>query len=76
MILIALILTALNFFMKYHIRSTIWFLLLGIQICLQNIVTLILIIAICTIIDEFVLTPLKKKFKDKYTINKEIDRRM
>lgn len=73
---LALILTFLNIILKYSIRSTIWILLLGVYACLDNILVLILLIAISTIIDEFLLTPLKKSFKSKYTINKEIDKRL
>lgn len=75
-ILIAIVLTAINFICKYHIRSTIWILLLGVYVCLDNVLTLIILIAIGTILDEFLLTPLKKSFKNKYTINKEIDKRL
>ena len=75
-IMIAIILTAINFLLKYNIRSTLWILLLGIYFCLDNILVMIIIIAVGTILDEFILTPLKKSYKNKYTINKEIDRRL
>ena len=75
-IMVAFILTAVNFIFKFHIRSTVWILLLGVYFCIDSVLTLILLIAIGTILDEFILTPLKKMFKNKYTINKEIDRRL
>lgn len=68
-------LTIINVLFKYSIRSTIWLLLLGIYICLDNIIPLLIIIAVTTIVDEFVITPLYKKYKGEYKINKEIDKR-
>lgn len=73
--LIALLFVIINFMFKYHIRSTLWVMMIGIYICLDNIVPLLIIMAITTIFDEFVLVPLIKKYKDKYIINKEIDLR-
>lgn len=72
---ICLIFILINSVFKYHIRSTIWIMLLGIQICLTNITTLLIIISLATMLDEFVFTPLAKKYKQKYVINNEIDKR-
>lgn len=73
---IAAILVALNILFKYHIRSTIWIVVLGIYFCIDNIMPLLLCIAIGTILDEFIFTPLYKSYKNKATINKEIDKRV
>ena len=73
---IAAILVALNILFKYHIRSTIWIIVLGIYFCIDNIMPLLLSIAIGTILDEFIFTPLYKSYKNKATINKEIDKRV
>ena len=70
---LAIIFVAINVIAKHRIRSTIWILLIGIYMSCVNIVPLLIIIAIVTIIDEFILEPLYKKYKAKYTINKEID---
>lgn len=75
-ITVAMILLALNTIFKYHIRSTLYIIMLGIYLCLKDIATMLLIIAILTIIDEFVVSPLKKRYKESFKINKEIDRRM
>lgn len=72
---ISAILVALNILFKYHIRSTIWIIVLGIYFCIENIMPLLLCIAIGTILDEFIFTPLYKSYKNKATINKEIDKR-
>lgn len=75
-ILCAIILTAINVLIKHHIRSTIWLLMLGIYYCVDSIMPLLLMIAIGTILDEFIVSPLKKSFKNKKIINSEIDKRI
>lgn len=73
---IACILFVINIMFKFHIKSTIWILVLGIYFCLDNILPMIFILAIGNILDEFVFTPLHKHFKNKAIINKEIDKRI
>lgn len=75
-LVVAAILTAINVIAKYHIRSTLWIVLLGIYYCMKEIMPLLLIIAIGTILDEFVFTPLYKSYKNKARINREIDKRV
>lgn len=75
MLICCLVLSIINFMMKIHLRSTIFLLLIGLYCCLGNMVPLLITIASCTIVDELCITPLKDKFKQRYTINKEIDRR-
>lgn len=65
-----------NLILKYHIRSTVWILLIGIYVALRNITPLLIIISVCTILDEFFATPMYKHYKARYKINKEIDSRM
>ena len=72
---IACILTVINILCKFHIRSILWIVVLGIYFCIDNILPLLLMVAIGTILDEFILTPLYKKYKSKAAINKEIDKR-
>lgn len=72
---IAIILTVVNVLFKYSIRSTLWIIVLGVYSCIENIMPLLLMIAIGTIIDEFILTPLYRSYRNKYTIHREIDKR-
>lgn len=65
----------MNILMKLKIRCTLWVLLLGIHICLNNIVSLIIIMAISTALDEFIFEPLVRKYSQKASINIEIDKR-
>lgn len=73
---LAMLLLAINIIFKFHIRSIIWILVLGIYFCIDNIMPLLLVLAIGTILDEFVLTPLHKSYKSKMKINREIDKRI
>ena len=66
--------------MKVHLRSVIWIVLLGVYLCLDNLVGVILVVAICTILDELVFSPLYKKYSKKYSeicsANEVFDERM
>ena len=73
---VALIVTIINIVAKLHLRCIPWILLLGIYICLKEITSLLVIMAITTIIDEMIITPLHKSLKNKYIINKEMDKRL
>lgn len=75
-IFIVAILTVVAFINKLAMRSRIWILLLGLYFALDYILTPLIIIAVCQIVDELIVTPLKKHFKTKLTINKEIDKRL
>ena len=72
---LSLLFVLINFITKHRIRSTLWILLIGIYVCLDHIQSLLIIMAITTIIDEFILEPAYKRVKNKYIINKEIDKR-
>lgn len=71
----ALIVVFANFALKIHLRSAVWMMILGIYVCLDNITNLLIIMALCTLADELIFTPLYRKFKTLYVINKEIDKR-
>lgn len=75
MVTLALLFVAINVIFKYNIRSTLWVLLIGIHSCINNIVPLLMIMASCTIIDEFIISPKRKKYLNLQTINQEIDKR-
>ena len=74
-VIVVLIMTLIVFVNKVAMRSRIWILLIAMYICLDNFIFPLFLIGGCQIVDEIILTPLKKHFKNLYTINKEIDRR-
>ena len=71
----AVLLVSINILFKHHLRSPLFLLLLGVYCALNEITTLLIIISIGTILDEFFFQPALKSSKQKYTINKEIDKR-
>lgn len=73
---VALILVIVNLIFKLHLRSAIWLLVIGIYIAIDFIMPLLIMVAIGTIVDEFVFSPLHKHFKNKASINAEIDKRL
>lgn len=75
-LVVAMLLSLVNLLLKYSIRSTIWILLIGIYIALKDITPLLILIAVCTILDEFIVHPLYKHYKERYHVNKEIDKRV
>ena len=70
-----IILVILNLLFKHIPRCGVWIILAGLAYACNSIVPLLLIMAITTALDELVLSPLTKKYKNLYTINKEIDKR-
>lgn len=75
-LVVAMLLSLVNLLLKYSIRSTIWILLIGIYIALKDITPLLILIAVCTILDEFIVHPLYKHYKERYHVNREIDKRV
>lgn len=75
MVFIVLILSIVSWVNKITLRSKLWIILIGLYICLDYIMTPLIIIAICQVIDELIISPLAKNYKTKLTINKEMDKR-
>ena len=75
-LLIVLIFTAVTFINKTVFRSKLWILLIGLWLCLDNILTPLIVFAACQVIDELIVTPLKNYYKNRYKINKEMDTRL
>lgn len=73
---IAMALVMVNVIFKFHLRSALWVLVLGIYFCLNDILPLLLMIAIGSILDEFIFTPTYRKYRARYTTNREIDKRL
>lgn len=74
-VFIVLIMTLISMVNKIAFRSRLWIALIGIYVCIDSIMTPLIIIAVCQIIDELIISPLKKNQKNKLIINKEMDKR-
>ena len=70
-----IIFTAINLIFRHHIKCTIYILLIGLYVSVGNLVPLFITMGICTALEEFIFTPIYKSCGNKYTINKEIDKR-
>ena len=75
-VFIVLILTLVSIINKITLRSRLWIILIGVYVCLGEILEPLIVIAFCQIADELVICPLKEHYKRKLTINKEIDKRV
>ena len=75
-VFIVLILTIISIVNKITLRSRLWIILIGVYVCLGEILVPLIVIAFCQIADELVICPLKAHYKSKLTINKEIDKRV
>lgn len=78
--IVAVIIAVVAAMLKVHLRSVIWILLLGVYFCLDNLIGVILVVAICTILDELVFSPVYKRYSKLYseanTASKIFDERM
>lgn len=75
-IFIALILTMVSLITKVSLRSTLWVLVIGIYVCLNSIKDMIIFVAVFQVVDEMIITPMRKSAKNKLTIHKELDKRL
>lgn len=75
-VIIVLIMTLIALVNRVAMRSRLWVLLCGLYICLDYILVPLIVFAVCQIVDELIASPLHHKFKNLYTIHREIDRRV
>ena len=61
---------------KIHLKSATYILMIGLWVALDKLLPFILTVAICTIVDELILTPLCKRWIEDYYTNKQIDKRI
>lgn len=73
---VAGILLILNYVLKYKLRSPLFIVLIGVHLVIGDIMTLIVILAVTSILDELVLNPMINNAKSKLITNKELDKRL
>ena len=74
--MIAIILTIFNIIGQKHLRSPIWLILIGLFCAIRDrLLPLIIILAISSVLDEFVFAPLIKKYYAETVANIAIDKR-
>ena len=76
MLLLALVLTAINVIAQKHLRCPIWVLLIGLYIAMDRyLMPLIIILAITSVLDDLVFTPLIHYYYTQTVASKTIDKR-
>lgn len=75
-VLIAILFTGLNVILQKHLRCPIWIVLLGLFIAMQKaILPLIIILAVVSVLDDLLFTPLTQYYKTKLIAAKAMDER-
>ena len=69
------IMTVVSMANKTVMKSRLWILLIGLYVCLDNIMTPLIIVAVCQVLDELIAAPLAKYYRGKLTISKTMDER-
>lgn len=72
---LSIVMSIVNLCLKVHPRSVFWLILLGAHWVLGNIFELLVVLFIACFLDEMLFNPMYKYARNKYSINKEIDKR-
>ena len=76
MLFIALILTVINVIAQKHLRCPIWILLIGIYVAMEKyLMPLVIILAIASILDDLVFTPIIHYYYTQTVASKTMDKR-
>lgn len=76
MISVGTILSLVCLINKYTPRCRIWLVVIGLYLCLDSILGTILVIAITQVLDELLVAPMARRYREKLHINKEMDIRL
>lgn len=72
---VSVILSLVCLINKYSPRCRMWLILIGLYLCLDNFIGCILILAITQCVDELIVSPMAKRYRELYRTNREIDKR-
>lgn len=76
-VMVAIILTAFNIIAQKRLRCPIWIILIGLMVAIQKLLLpLIVLLAITSVLDDFVFIPLISYYKTKLVANKAMDERL
>lgn len=75
--MVALILSIFNILSQKRLRCPIWIILIGLFVAVRDyLMPLIIILAITSVLDDLVFTPLTSYYKTKLIANKAMDERI
>lgn len=76
-VMVALILTAFNVISQKRLRCPIWIILIGLMVAIrQLLLPLIIMLAVTSVLDDFIFTPAIGYYKTKLIANKAMDERL
>jgi len=73
---VAFMLTILGIKVKFNCRAITYILIFAAYFVVKRVEIVVLVSGICAMLDDFVIRPLHKYYRDKAKINKEIDKRI
>ena len=73
--ILAITIGVVNVLFKYSFRTSVYLAILAVYSAMKEIAPLLIVVCVCTALDEFAFEPLAKYYRGKYSINKEIDKR-
>lgn len=75
-VLVAIVLTIFNVIAQKRLRCPIWIILLGLFVAIKEyLLPLVIILAVTSILDDLVFTPLITHYRTALIANKQIDKR-
>lgn len=75
--MIAIMLTAFNVIAQKNLRCPIWIILIGLYVAIRDyLMPLIIILAVTSVLDDLVFTPLISYYRTKLIANKAMDERL
>lgn len=72
---VVIIMSCVTMINHIALRSRMWILMIGIWLCLDSIIGMIVTVAIFQLADEIIIAPWYRKMRNVYIINREIDKR-
>lgn len=70
------LLSAISLITHTVFRSKIFLIMIGLALCLNSIMTPLIVIGSCQIAEELIISPLRSAAKTRYITNREIDKRL
>ena len=74
--LVGIVIAGISTILKYHWRTPLIIVIGGLYFAINQFAYVLLAVAIAIVLDEMIFTPCYRHFREKASINKEIDRRI
>lgn len=74
--LVGMTIALISTILKYHWRTPLIIVIGGLYFAINQFAYVLLAVAIAIVLDEMIFTPCYRHFREKASINKEIDRRV